>query len=127
MIETQQSSTVAQTENRSGAILDPSDTPTETPDNPNQGEGGTTGGEGGAGTDGSQDTPQTSNVRGYSSFLSMVSNNTHGAPAEAAARLAIYGGAVLPAPPPMLSPLVWVWVTLLPSPWPTTAKVLLCG
>ena len=41
-----------------------------------------------------EDNTQTANVRGYSSFLSMVSNNTHGAPAEAAARLAIYGGAV---------------------------------
>ena len=96
VIETQQSSTVAQTENRSGAILDtPSDT---TPENPDQGQDGATGGEGsgneGTGSDGSQDSTQTSNVRGYSSFLSMVSNNTHGAPAEAAARLAIYGGAV---------------------------------
>ena len=96
VIETQQSSTVAQTENRSGAILDtPSNT---TPENPDQGQDGATGGEGsgneGTGSEGSQDTTQTSNIRGYSSFLSMVSNNTHGAPAEAAARLAIYGGAV---------------------------------
>ena len=93
VVEAQQPNTVAQTETRSGPILDgtPSDTPNE---NPDQGQDGATGGEGDAGTDGSQDTPQTSNVRGYSSFLSMVSNNTHGAPAEAAARLAIYGGAV---------------------------------
>ena len=41
-----------------------------------------------------ENNTQTASVRGYSSFLSMVSNNTHGAPAEAAARLAIYGGAV---------------------------------
>ena len=94
VIETNQNSTVAQAENRSGPILG---TPSDTTD---QEQGGTSsdeegaGSEGGAGSDGSQDTPQTSNVRGYSSFLSMVSNNTHGAPAEAAARLAIYGGAV---------------------------------
>ena len=41
-----------------------------------------------------ENNTQTARVRGYSSFLSMVSNNTHGAPAESAARLAIYGGAV---------------------------------
>ena len=90
----QQPNTVAQAENRSGPILGtPSDTTDQEQGGTSSGEEGA-GSEGGAGSDGSQDTPQTSNVRGYSSFLSMVSNNTHGAPAEAAARLAIYGGAV---------------------------------
>ena len=56
-------------------------------------EGGNNGGNGGAQQPAQPSSP-TTRVTGSSDFLNEVVTTSHGAPAEAAARLAIYGGAV---------------------------------
>ena len=56
-------------------------------------EGGNNGGNGGAQKP-EQPSAPTTRVTGSSDFLNEVVTTSHGAPAEAAARLAIYGGAV---------------------------------
>ena len=82
---------------RSGANVD---TGTTTPSEPEQGsgEGGTGEGESGTGNgengeNGSGTTePTTPTAPAKSSFLNAVAINTHGAPAEQAARFGVYGG-----------------------------------
>ena len=86
--------TLAQNSGRSGAIIElPGETTPETPSEPSEpstpGEGGEPSNPG-AGEQPSEPTaPAASNK---SAFLNAVVINTHGAPAEQAARLGVYGG-----------------------------------
>ena len=86
--------TLAQTNGRSGPIVElPGETTPETPSEPSEpstpGEGGEPSNPG-AGEQPSEPTaPAASNK---SAFLNAVVINTHGAPAEQAARLGVYGG-----------------------------------
>ena len=79
------------TNTRSGANVGIGGGDTTTP--PTDGStGGTEGGNGSEGTNPPANT--TTRVTGNSVFLNDVVNNSHGAPAEAVARMALYGGAV---------------------------------
>ena len=87
--------TLAQTNGRSGPIVElPGETTPETPSEPseptNPGEGGEPSTPG-AGEQPSEPTAPAASHK--SAFLNAVVINTHGAPAEQAARLATYGGA----------------------------------
>ena len=109
VIEAQDSTTTAANSTRSGADVTVGNGETTTPPTEDTGDTGNGTGTGGAdvdtgnGNNGTQQpdqpeqpsNPSTSTrVTGSSTFLNEVVTTSHGAPAEAAARLAIYGGAV---------------------------------
>ena len=91
LTELDTSNAVAQNSGRSGAIIElPGEAAPETPNEPTTPP--TTPGEGGEPTTpGAGEQPSEPTAR--SSFLNAVVINTHGAPAEQAARLGVYGGA----------------------------------